>query len=65
MAGPVRAYCWWDRDTDASGRPIREDVRIAAHEIWEEACRRTHAVLKDRTLAADLMERSVARFLVI
>jgi len=61
MAGPVRAYSWWDRDADAAGRRIREDVRIAAHEIWEEACRRTHAVLRDRTLAADLMERSVAQ----
>jgi DNA-directed RNA polymerase specialized sigma24 family protein len=61
MAGPLRAYCWWDRDADAAGRRIREDVRIAAHEIWEEACRRTNAVLRDGTLAADLMERSVAQ----
>jgi DNA-directed RNA polymerase specialized sigma24 family protein len=61
MTGPVRAYCWWDRDADAAGRRIRKDVRIAAHEIWEEACRRTYAVLRDRTQAADLMERSVAQ----
>jgi len=61
MPGPTRACCWWDRDADSSGRPIRQDVRIAAHEVWEEACRRTHAVLADRALAADLMERSVAQ----
>jgi hypothetical protein len=61
MARPARAYCWWDRESDSAGRPIREDVRIAAHDVWEEACRRAQAVVADRALAADLMEHSVAQ----
>lgn len=55
------ACIWWDREFDGAGRLIRQDVRTAAHEIWEEASRRTHAVLADRGAAADLMERSVAQ----
>ncbi len=47
---------WWDREVDPAGRPIRADVRLAAHEIWPEACRRTQAVLADHAHAADLME---------
>jgi hypothetical protein len=61
MPGPTRACCWWDRDADSAGRPIRHDVRIAAQDLWEEACRRTHAVLADRASAAELMEYSVAQ----
>jgi hypothetical protein len=46
---------------DRFGRPIRDDVRSAGHQIWNEACRRTEAVLSDRTQAASLMEESVAQ----
>jgi DNA-directed RNA polymerase specialized sigma24 family protein len=60
MARPAESPCWWDREADSAGRPIRQDVRIAATELWEEACRRTNRVLADRAEAADLMERSVA-----
>lgn len=59
MAIPGQTYSWWDRDCDFAGRRIRQDVRIAAQQLWEEACRRTDAVLFDRALAADLMERAV------
>jgi DNA-directed RNA polymerase specialized sigma24 family protein len=61
MRMPEKAVLWWDREADYAGRPIRSDVRIAAHEIWEEACRRTDALLADRAQAADLMESSVAQ----
>lgn len=43
------------------GRPIRADVRLAGHEIWELACQRTYAVLDDHGPAAELMENSVAQ----
>jgi len=36
-------------------------VRAAAHEIWEEACRRTRATLADNGHAAELMEGCVAQ----
>jgi len=52
---------WWDREIDSGGRPIRADVRLAAHEIWHEACRRTQALTADNAQAADLMERSVTQ----
>jgi predicted transcriptional regulator len=52
---------WWDREIDSGGRPIRVDVRLAAHEIWHEACRRTQALTADNAQAADLMERSVTQ----
>jgi DNA-directed RNA polymerase specialized sigma24 family protein len=60
MARPAQRHFWWDREADSAGRPIRQDVRTAANELWEEACRRTDLVLADRAQAADLMERSVA-----
>jgi DNA-directed RNA polymerase specialized sigma24 family protein len=60
MATPAQRHFWWDREADSAGRPIRQDVRTAANELWEEACRRTDLVLADRAQAADLMERSVA-----
>jgi DNA-directed RNA polymerase specialized sigma24 family protein len=60
MARPLEAHSWWDREADSAGRVIRQDVRTAAHQLWEQACRRTDAVLADRAQAADLMERSVA-----
>ena len=52
---------WWDRDVDQAGRPIRPDVRMAGHEIWKQACRRTQALLDDHGPAAELMESSVAQ----
>lgn len=61
MAGTARTLLWWDRDVDPSGRPIRPDVRLAGHEIWEQACRRTHDLLAEHGPAAELMENSVAQ----
>lgn len=55
-----RTLVWWDRDIDQTGRPIRADVRVAAHEIWLKACQRTQALLDDHGPAAELMETSVA-----
>jgi DNA-directed RNA polymerase specialized sigma24 family protein len=52
---------WWDRDVDRAGRPIRPDVRLAAHEIWGQACQRTQVLLADQSPAAELMENTVAQ----
>lgn len=46
---------WWDRDFDYTGRPIRTDVRTAAHEVWNYACGRVQALLGDTTDAASMM----------
>ena len=46
---------------DRAGRPIRPDVRLAGHEIWEQACQRTRALLADQGPAAELMENTVAQ----
>ena len=56
-----RRLAWWDRDVDRTGRPIRPDVRLAAHEIWEQACQRTQVLLADHGPAAELMENTVAQ----
>jgi DNA-directed RNA polymerase specialized sigma24 family protein len=61
MGKPERIVFWWDREVDRKGRQIRADVRSAAHEVWEEACRRTQSVLVDPAQAADVMEDSVAQ----
>jgi predicted transcriptional regulator len=61
MRLPTRALSWWDRDLDRAGRPIRPDVRLAGHEIWEQACQRTHVLLADYGPAAELMECAVAQ----
>jgi DNA-directed RNA polymerase specialized sigma24 family protein len=50
---------WWDHELDRSGRPIREDVRAAAHEVWEQVCNRARALLGDDTDAAEMLEVSV------
>jgi hypothetical protein len=55
--GPV----WWDRELDSTGRPIRPDVRGAAHQIWENACRRVQALLGDASEAPELMEKAVVQ----
>jgi DNA-directed RNA polymerase specialized sigma24 family protein len=46
---------------DRAGRPIRPDVRLAGHEIWEQACQRTHLLVADDGPAAELMEYTVAQ----
>ena len=61
MAHARRIPVWWDRDVDQAGRPIRPDVRLAGHEIWEQACERTHVFLGDHGPAAELMENTVAQ----
>jgi DNA-directed RNA polymerase specialized sigma24 family protein len=61
MGRPERILSWWDREVDRAGRPIRDDVRSAAHEVWKEACRRTQLLLADPAQAADVMEDSVAQ----
>jgi hypothetical protein len=44
---------------DHAGRPIRDDVRIAALEMWPRACARARAVLRDVADAAGLLESAV------
>ena len=61
MSVPTKRLTWWDREIDDAGRPIRPDVRLAAQEIWQEACRRAQAMLADNAAAAELMECSVAQ----
>jgi DNA-directed RNA polymerase specialized sigma24 family protein len=61
MRRPDRILSWWDQEVDRAGRPIRDDVRSAAHEVWKEACRRTQALLADPAQAAGLMEDSVTQ----
>jgi DNA-directed RNA polymerase specialized sigma24 family protein len=61
MAHAGRILVWWDRDVDQAGRPIRPDVRLAGHEIWAQACQRTHVLLADDGPAAELMENTVAQ----
>jgi hypothetical protein len=50
---------WWDRDFDASGKPIRADVRVVAREIWNDACQQARALLGEPCEASGLMETSV------
>ena len=56
-----RILVWWDRDVDASGRPIRPDARSAGREIWEQACQLAMAAIADDAPAAELMETAVAQ----
>ena len=55
--GPV----WWDKEVDAAGRPIRLDVRTAAHQIWDAARRQAQYLLGDVSEAPELMENAVAQ----
>src|ERR1700704_1436530 len=59
--GTSEAPLWWDRDIDWTGRPIRPDVRAAAHGIWSCACSRAQFLIADCSQAAELMESSVAQ----
>jgi hypothetical protein len=52
---------WWDREFDASGKPIRDDVRRAAIRVWEKVCKVVQNDMGDLTEAAQLLERSVDR----
>src|SRR5215831_3468260 len=61
MSCAARILVWWDRDVDQAGRRIRPDVRLAGHEIWEYACKRTRAAVGDHFPAAELMETAVAQ----
>ena len=60
MSSPEVAL-WWDRDADRAGRPIRPDVRAAAHGIWACACRQAESLISDCSQAADIMENTVAQ----
>jgi hypothetical protein len=55
---------WWDRKFDASGTPIRDDVRMAAISAWERVCNVVERDLGDLADAAQLLERSVDRISV-
>lgn len=52
---------WWDREVDHQGWRIRDDVRMAALEIWPQACARARAVLRDVAEASGLLETAVAQ----
>lgn len=52
---------WWDREFDATGKPLRVDVRNAACKLWNDACQQTQYLLGESYDAAELMERSVAQ----
>jgi len=61
MGRSDKILSWWDQEVDRKGRQIRSDVRAAAHEVCEEACRRTQSLLADPAEAANVMEDSVAQ----
>src|SRR5436309_10634901 len=52
---------WWDREFDAAGKPIRDDVREAAVRVWEKVCKIVQNDLGDLADAAQVFERSVER----
>lgn len=52
---------WWDREVDATGKPLRVDVRNAACKLWNDACQQTQYLLGEPYDATELMERSVAQ----
>jgi DNA-directed RNA polymerase specialized sigma24 family protein len=61
MGRPDKILSWWDQEFDHKGRQIRSDVRSAAYEVWEVACRRTQSLLADPAQAANVMEDSIAQ----
>jgi hypothetical protein len=50
---------WWDRDVDECGRPLRTDVREAAHQIWTSACGQARRMLGEDSDAPELIEGAV------
>jgi hypothetical protein len=56
-----KAPVWWDKEVDPAGRPIRLDVRTAAHQIWVAARRQAQHLLGDASEAPELMENAVAQ----
>lgn len=61
MAQANRLPVWWDRETDhETGRPLREDVRRAAHRVWRWVCAKSREILGDSSEAAEVMEAAVA-----
>jgi hypothetical protein len=50
---------WWDREVDQAGRRIRNDVRVAALDIWQKVCAQTRNALGDAADASGLLESSV------
>src|SRR5215469_3521893 len=61
MSYAERMLVWWDRDVDQAGRRIWPDVRLAGHEIWKRACKRTRAAVGEHGPAAELMESAVGQ----
>ena len=59
--GSPEVALWWDSDADRAGRPLRPDVRAAAHGIWGSACRQAQSLISDSSQAADIMENTVAQ----
>jgi len=56
---PERTHLWWDKELDRAGHLIREDVRAAAHEIWNLVRKKTKAALGDDSEAAEMLESVV------
>jgi DNA-directed RNA polymerase specialized sigma24 family protein len=50
---------WWDREIDDRGKPIRSDVREAAHRVWQQVCVVAENILGDSTDAPELFEKAV------
>src|SRR6185437_15361627 len=57
----LEAPLWWNRDIDRTGRAIRLDVREAALNVWQGPSFRVQFIVPDPSLAADLMEKTVAQ----
>src|SRR5579859_3095634 len=56
---PERTHLWWDKELDRAGRPIRQDVRAAAHEVWKSLRQKTKTTLGDASDAAEILESVV------
>ncbi len=61
MASSSITHCWWDREFDEEGRPLRSDLRATAHEIWDWACNTTRSRLGDSSATGELMDEAVAQ----
>lgn len=57
----AHSFCWWDREIDASGKPLRSDVRTTVGEVWERVCRQTQSVLGETASVGELMEITVSQ----